>query len=223
MGQAQRREEVLAQALVVRLLAEHLDQPAEHAEAGVVVGELLAGREQLRHLVQHAEVLLDAVVADAGVGEDVALEAGGVVEQLAHRDPRPPRPRRRSGTPAGRCGPVASRSTLPSSTSCMTSVLVHSLVIEPIWKTESARRLDPGGLAEQPGGAVDDLAAVQHGPGRARDVVLLQQRAEPLVEPGLDVAEVAHAATLGRRPAPCSSRPTSRGRPGWSVLTRRSA
>ena len=76
VGQAQRREQVLAQARVVRLLAQHLDEAAEHAEAGVVVGELLARREQLGDLVEHAEVLLDAVVAEAGVGEDVALEAG---------------------------------------------------------------------------------------------------------------------------------------------------
>ena len=32
---------------------------------------------------------------------------------------------------------VASRSTLPSSTSCSTSELVQSLVIDPIWNTES--------------------------------------------------------------------------------------
>ena len=49
VGEAERREQVLAQAVVERLAAQHLDQPAEHAEAGVVVGEPLAGREELGH------------------------------------------------------------------------------------------------------------------------------------------------------------------------------
>ena len=104
VGEAERGEEVLAKARVVRLLAEHLDEPAEHAEAGVVVGELLARGEQLGDLVEDAEVLLDRVVAEARVGEDVALEAGRVAQQLARGDLRRPRSRPGSGTQAGRSG-----------------------------------------------------------------------------------------------------------------------
>ena len=43
-----------------------------------------------------------------------------------------------------------SRSTLPSSTSCMTSVLVQSLVIEPIWNTESGVASTPVALLRMP-------------------------------------------------------------------------
>ncbi len=44
----------------------------------------------------------------------------------------------------------SSRPTFPSSTSCMTSVLVHSLVIEPIWNTESAVASTPVPLCSNP-------------------------------------------------------------------------
>lgn len=86
MGEPQRRDEVFAQARVVRLPAQYLDEPAEHAVAGVVVRELLAGREQLRHLVQGRDVLLETVVTHPGVGENVPFEPGGVVEQSPDGD-----------------------------------------------------------------------------------------------------------------------------------------
>lgn len=86
VGKSERREYVLAQALVERLAAQHLDNTAEHAEAGIVIREHLAGREQLRHSIQGRYIFLDAVVSCAGVGEDVPLEPGGMTQQLAHRD-----------------------------------------------------------------------------------------------------------------------------------------
>src|ERR671920_506920 len=56
---------------------------------------------------------------------------------------RLPRGRQRAGQGARRSSGStstsgASRSSLPSSTSCMTTVAVHTLVMEPIWKTESS-------------------------------------------------------------------------------------
>ena len=88
VGQAERREEMLAQAVVEGLLAQHLDEAPEHAVAGVVVREALAGREELGRVAQRQDVLLQAVVALARVGEDVALEAGRVAQQLARGDRR---------------------------------------------------------------------------------------------------------------------------------------
>jgi hypothetical protein len=87
MSDAERLDQVLMQARVVRLAAQYLDQSAEDREPGVVVRPHRAGGEQLRDVVENAEVLLDAVVADAGVGEDVALEARRVGKQMADRDP----------------------------------------------------------------------------------------------------------------------------------------
>ena len=40
----------------------------------------------LRSLGQQRDVLLEAVVAAAGVGEHVAVDAAGVREQVPHRD-----------------------------------------------------------------------------------------------------------------------------------------
>ena len=65
---------------------EDLDDPAEHAEAGVVVREHLSRREQLWHRAEGRDVLLDAVVTRAGVGEDVAVDAAGVAQQVPDRD-----------------------------------------------------------------------------------------------------------------------------------------
>ena len=69
--------------VVVRLAPEDLDEAAEHDERGVVVGEGLARREELGEVGERGDVLLDGVLAAAGVGEDVALEAGGVRQQVA--------------------------------------------------------------------------------------------------------------------------------------------
>jgi hypothetical protein len=74
--EAKGREQVLAQRPVEWLAPQHLDDPPEDAEPGVVVGEHLARREQLRVGPQRRDVLLDAVVVPAGVGEDVTLEPG---------------------------------------------------------------------------------------------------------------------------------------------------
>jgi hypothetical protein len=88
VGQSQWRHDVFAQARVVRLAAQHFDETAEHAVPGVVVGELLTRVEQLRHIAQTGDVLLQSVVTRAGIGEDVPFEASGVGQQLAHRDLR---------------------------------------------------------------------------------------------------------------------------------------
>jgi hypothetical protein len=183
---------VLAQAHVVRLRAHHLDEPAEHAETGVVVGEPLAGREQLRHVVQRRHVLLQAVVADPGVDEDVALEPGGVVQQLPHGDPLG---RRLVRDPE-------LRQVRPDRFVQADQALVHQLHHQragpelgdrPDLEDRVGGRLDLGRLAEQTGGPVDHLVAPLHGPRRTGNVVLLQQGREPLVKPRVNIVEVAHA------------------------------
>ena len=107
---------------------------------------------------------------------------------------------------AGRCGIGSSRSTLPSSTSCITSVAVHTLVIDPIWKTESAVASTPVDRAQQAGGVVDDLAAGEDGHSRAGHVVLLDERGQLLRDPGLHVGQVAHAAHRKNEPRHCVRR-----------------
>ena len=88
MGEPERRDDVLHQRRLPGLAAQHLDQSSEHAEGGVVVGEQLTGREHLRKLGDVLEVLLDGIVAAAGVGEDVALEPAHVAEEMARGDRR---------------------------------------------------------------------------------------------------------------------------------------
>ena len=53
-------------------------------------------------------------------------------------------------------------SSSPSSTSCMTRVVVQTFVIEPIWKTESGVASTPVAVLEQAGGEVDHLAVLEH-------------------------------------------------------------
>ncbi len=84
--QAERGEEVFAQHSVVRLAAEYLEQAAEDRETRVVVGEQLAGREELVDLREGGSELLDGVVALAGLGEDVTFEAGLMAEELPDGD-----------------------------------------------------------------------------------------------------------------------------------------
>ena len=84
---------------------------------------------------------------------------------------------------------------MPSSTSCITSVLVQSLVMDPIWKTESGVASTPGGQAQHAGGVVDDLAVREDGHGRGRDVVLLDQPGQLVGDPGLHLVQGAHGAT----------------------------
>ena len=88
VGEAERGHDVVDERLLPRLAAQHLDESAEQAEAHVVVGEELAGREELREARDDVDVLLDRVVAAAGVGEDVALESRLVAQQLTRGDRR---------------------------------------------------------------------------------------------------------------------------------------
>ena len=107
-------------------------------------------------LTEQGDVLLDAVVATAGVGEDVAVDAAGVGEQVAQRD--------LLGDVG--VGEAQLRQHLddrgvevgkPSSTSCITTVAVQTLVIEPIWKIESAVTGCFVSRLSRPYDAVDEL------------------------------------------------------------------
>ena len=99
--------------------------------------------------MQDAEVLLDAVVADpvsvktSPSKPDVWVSSWRTVMTLAA-----------SLSPISNSGryvwTVASRSTLPSSTSCSTSELVQSLVIDPIWNTESVVASTPVDMLNSP-------------------------------------------------------------------------
>ena len=80
--EAQRGEQPLAHRLVPRLAGDLLDHPAQQGVAGVAVGPGGAERVVLTGLAEHVDVLLQAVVAAAGVGEHVAVDAAGVGEQV---------------------------------------------------------------------------------------------------------------------------------------------
>src|ERR1700722_11509557 len=63
-----------------------LDHPAGQREAGAAVRPGGAERVVLLDVGHQADVLLHAVVAAAGVGEHVAVDTAGVVEQVPHGD-----------------------------------------------------------------------------------------------------------------------------------------
>ena len=86
VGESERRDDVVDERLLPGLVAEHLDESSEQAESDVVVGEELAGSEELRKARDDLDVLLDRVVSPSGVGEHVALEACLVAQQLSCRD-----------------------------------------------------------------------------------------------------------------------------------------
>ena len=91
---------------------------------------------------------------------------------------------------------------MPSSTSCMTRVLGPELGDRADLEDRVGGRLDPGRLAEQPGRAVDDLAVRRARPTAAPGTSYFSSSGgQLLVDPGLDVAEVAHAAHARSRPS----------------------
>ena len=62
-----------------------LDHSADEREAGVAVRPCCSERMVLRGLLERRCVLLETVVASTGVGEDVAVDAARVREQVTHR------------------------------------------------------------------------------------------------------------------------------------------
>ena len=192
----ERREQVLAQAHVVRLPAEHLDEPAEDHEAGVVVGPQLARREQLGYVVQHAQELLHAVVAHAGVGEEVALEARSVGQQLPHRDLLG---RRLVGQVE--VGQVAADRLLQLDPA-LVDQLHHQRARPELGDRADLedgvrRRVDPRRLAQHTGG-VDRDVVLDHHPHRGRGyVVPLHQGGEVLLDPVRHVLQGGHAGQRG--------------------------
>jgi hypothetical protein len=68
---------------VERLVVQYLDQPAENGVAGVAVGEHRAGREELLGAGEGGDEPRDGVAGDPGAGEQVAVDAAGVGEQVA--------------------------------------------------------------------------------------------------------------------------------------------
>ncbi len=80
VGEAERAEQVVVQTGTVGLAAHCLDQPAQHAVAGVVVREQLPRGEELGRVTECGDVLFHTVVVLARVREDVAFEPGRVAE-----------------------------------------------------------------------------------------------------------------------------------------------
>ena len=87
-AQAQRLQDQLVHCGAVLLTGYGLHEPPQQDEPGIVVAEELPEGRKLRQLgepVRH--VLLDGVVAIAGVDEEVAPPAAGVGQQVTHRHP----------------------------------------------------------------------------------------------------------------------------------------
>jgi hypothetical protein len=199
VSQPERREQPLADAVVEWPAADDLDDPAQDAETGVVVGEHLARGEELGEIAQRGDVLLDAVIALAGVGEDVTLEARGVAQQLANGD-------RRGG---GLVGETEGRDVRAHRGVEVDQPFVDELhdqrrrpylgdgadLEERVGVRRYARR-----LVEQAGTEIDHLAAGIHGHRRTRHLVLGQQLRQAVLQPRLDVVEGGHRPTVGGRP-----------------------
>ncbi len=198
MGEAEGGHEVVDERLLPVLLAEHLDEAAEDAEADVVVGEELARGEQLRQRGDHADVLLDGVLAATGVGEDIALEAALVAEELAGRD--------------ARGGDLVGEGEL-GQVGADRKVQVEQAVVDELHDERRrpdlrdgtdledgvGRRLDLGGGAEQAAGGVDDLAVLEDGDDGAGHLVLGDQLGELGVQELVDLGEALHPITIRRR------------------------
>jgi hypothetical protein len=86
LAQFERLTQPFPQRDVPRAAVEHLDDPAEQYPSAVAVGVGAARRERRGGSVEQADVALDAVVAAAGVGEDVTVDPARVGEQVRHRD-----------------------------------------------------------------------------------------------------------------------------------------
>jgi hypothetical protein len=75
----------LLQRSLIGLAGQRLEQAAGDHERGIVVGEELAGRRQLRQLFHGRHVARQRVVAAAEVAVVISHPAGAVVHELAHR------------------------------------------------------------------------------------------------------------------------------------------
>nr|WP_234359259.1 hypothetical protein [Plantactinospora sp. BC1] len=87
MPQPERGRDPVPEGGVPGAAGELLDHPPGEYEAGVAVGPGGAERVVLGHLAEERDVLLQAVVAATGVGEDVAVDPAGVREQVPHGHP----------------------------------------------------------------------------------------------------------------------------------------
>src|SRR6202034_935591 len=86
LGEAERPDQALAQGRIPYPAVEHLDDPPEQDEPAVAVRVRRARREDLCGPAELADVAFDALVPAASIGEDVAVDAAGVREQVADRD-----------------------------------------------------------------------------------------------------------------------------------------
>ncbi len=83
--QAQRPQHEHLDGALVRRVRDHLDHAAGQIHCGVVVGENLAQRGELRQRAHPGDVLCERVVAGSVSHVIVAEPAGTVVEELPHR------------------------------------------------------------------------------------------------------------------------------------------
>ena len=84
--QPERREQPLAQRRVPGLAGELLDHPAGSEKPELQYDQVAPSGWFCAASAEQRDVLLEAVVAAAGVGEDVAVDAAGVGEQVPHGD-----------------------------------------------------------------------------------------------------------------------------------------
>jgi hypothetical protein len=145
--------------------------------------------------MQRRDVLLDAVVVVAGVGEDVTLEAGLVAQQLPHGH-------RLRGVAVGQ---VEVRQVGHDGRVQVEQPLVGQLQHQGRGPGLGDRanledrvggRLDPGRVAQHAAREVEDLTVDVDADGGPGDLVLGEQRGQPLGDPAADVIQMWHAATL---------------------------
>ena len=95
----------------------------------------------------------------------------------------------------------------------MTSVAVQSLVIDPIWKTESAVASTPVAVLSTPAAASMTSPSASTADGGAGHAVLREQAGQALAEPGVDLSQVRHGPRLGGPAQPALVRRNKRDRP----------
>ena len=83
MRERQRIDDALSQSVLERLAGHDLDDAPENRVAAVAIAPGLAGVGDLREVGAPVDVPRERVVAAAGIGEVVAVEAARVGEEVA--------------------------------------------------------------------------------------------------------------------------------------------
>jgi hypothetical protein len=170
VGEPQRGGQVLGNGGVPDGAGQLFDDPAEDDVPGVAVGEGGAQRVALLQPGAGLDVPGQAVVAAAGVEEEVPVDARGVAQQVPQRhppadlrvgDPEAGQELRHRGVDAGQAL-VDQRQHHGGGIG-----LGHRADLEQ----RVGGHLHPGALVQHPGGQRGHLTPGQHGQGRARHLV----------------------------------------------------